>query len=47
MWQLPDNVTPYDAAYVALTERLDCALITCDAKLAKATGPECAFDLIG
>ncbi len=46
IWQLRDNVTPYDAAYVALAEQLDCVLITCDAKLAKATGPECAFDRI-
>ncbi|MDQ1287614.1 MAG: hypothetical protein QG622_1179, partial [Actinomycetota bacterium] len=34
MWQLRDNVTPYDAAYVALAEELGCPLITCDAKLA-------------
>jgi len=46
IWQLRHNVTPYDAAYVALTEQLDCVLITCDAKLANATGPDCAFDLI-
>jgi predicted nucleic acid-binding protein len=46
MWQLRANVTAYDAAYIALAEHLDCALITCDAKLAAASGPRCAIDLI-
>jgi len=46
MWQLRDNVTPYDAAYIALAERLDAALVTCDARLTSATGPTCTFDLI-
>ena len=46
MWQLRANVTAYDAAYVALAEQLHCALITCDAKLASATGPRCGMDLI-
>ncbi|RBM13035.1 hypothetical protein DI005_31915 [Prauserella sp. PE36] len=46
MWELRDNVTAYDAAYVALAERLDGTLITCDAKLAAASGARCVFDLI-
>jgi predicted nucleic acid-binding protein len=46
MWQLRANVTPYDAAYVALAEHLDCALVTCDAKLAASTGPRCPIELI-
>jgi predicted nucleic acid-binding protein len=46
MWQLRDNITPYDAAYVALAEQLNGTLITCDAKLAAASGAKCAFDLI-
>lgn len=46
MWQLRDNITPYDAAYVALAERLDGPLITCDAKLPAASGARCSFDLI-
>ncbi len=46
MWELRDNVTPYDAAYIALAERLDAALVTCDARLASANGPTCTFDLI-
>jgi predicted nucleic acid-binding protein len=46
MWQLRANVTAYDAAYIALAEQLDCAFITCDAKLAAATGPRCVIELI-
>lgn len=47
MWELRDNVTPYDAAYVALAEQLDSPVITCDAKLAAAAGARCEFDVIG
>jgi predicted nucleic acid-binding protein len=46
MWELRDNVTAYDAAYVALAEQLDAPVITCDTKLATASGTRCAFDLI-
>lgn len=46
MWQLRANLTPYDAAYVALAERLGAPVITCDGKLATATGPRCQFELI-
>ena len=35
MWELRDNVTTYDATYVALSEALDAALITTDRKLAR------------
>ena len=41
-----DSVTPCDAAYIALAERLDAPLLTCDARLASANGPTCTFDLI-
>lgn len=46
MWELRDNITPYDAAYVALAERLDGPVITCDGKLTAASGSRCTFDLI-
>lgn len=38
IWQLRHNVTPYDAAYIALSEALDAPLITADAALAHAPG---------
>lgn len=46
VWQLRDNLTAYDAAYVALAERLAGPLVTCDRKLAAASGPRCTFDVI-
>jgi predicted nucleic acid-binding protein len=46
MWALRDNVAAYDAAYVALAEQLAAPVITCDAKLAAASGTQCVFDLI-
>ena len=46
IWELRHNITAYDAAYVALAERLDAVLITCDARLATASGPTCTFDKI-
>lgn len=46
IWELRDNLTGYDAAYVALAERLGGPLITCDGKLPGTTGTHCAFELI-
>lgn len=37
-WVLRANLTAYDAVYVALAEALDATLLTCDARLARATG---------
>lgn len=37
-WELRDNLSFYDALYVALAERLDAPLITFDARLAAAPG---------
>jgi predicted nucleic acid-binding protein len=38
IWELRHNLTPYDAAFVALAESLDVPLVTCDARLATAPG---------
>lgn len=38
VWELRENVTAYDAAYVALAERLGCKVLTRDARLARAPG---------
>ncbi len=35
-WDLRHNLTPYDAMYVALAERLECAILTLDGRLARA-----------
>ncbi|MEU6858888.1 type II toxin-antitoxin system VapC family toxin [Glycomyces sp. NPDC046736] len=41
IWELRHNMTPYDAAYVALAERLGADLWTFDRRLAAAPGGEC------
>jgi predicted nucleic acid-binding protein len=38
VFALRDNLTAYDAVYVALAEALDAALLTCDGRLARAPG---------
>ena len=38
IWELRATLTAYDAAYVALAELLDAALLTCDGKIASAPG---------
>ena len=43
IWKLRNNMTSYDAWYVALAEALDCSLATLDQKLVRASGSECAF----
>ena len=46
VWELKDNVTAYDATYVALAEALGCDLVTADARLGRAPGPTCAITII-
>ena len=46
IWSLRDNVSAYDAAYVALAEALDCPLLTTDSRLAAAPGPLCTFTVL-
>lgn len=45
VWQLRDNLTAYDAWYVALAEALGTPLVTLDERIARAPGPRCAFRL--
>ncbi|HET9748653.1 MAG TPA: type II toxin-antitoxin system VapC family toxin [Casimicrobiaceae bacterium] len=46
IWQLRENVTAYDAAYVALAEALDAPLLTRDARLAASAGHEARVELV-
>lgn len=41
VWELRDNLTAYDATYVALAETIGCELLTADRRLAGAPGPVC------
>lgn len=45
-WELRHNLTVYDAAYVALAEALEASLITADARIANATGPQCQIEIL-
>jgi predicted nucleic acid-binding protein len=44
VWELRDNVTSYDAWYVALAESLGASVATLDMRLAQAAGPRCGFE---
>jgi predicted nucleic acid-binding protein len=44
---LRDNLTSYDACYVALAEQLGAVLVTADRRLANAPGPRCRVDVLG
>jgi predicted nucleic acid-binding protein len=46
-WQLRDNVTFYDALYVALAEALGAPLLTRDARLSRAPGVRTEVQLVG
>lgn len=46
VWQLRENLTAYDAVYVALAEVLDGVLLTCDARLARAPGSKCRVEVL-
>ncbi|MDQ3178152.1 MAG: type II toxin-antitoxin system VapC family toxin [Actinomycetota bacterium] len=41
VWSLRENLTAYDAWYVAVAEALDCPLATLDRRLADAPGLSC------
>lgn len=45
-WVLRENITPYDAMYVALAQTLDVPLITTDARLARAARIHCTVELL-
>ena len=45
-WQLRENLTAYDAVYVALAELLEALLLTCDGRMARATNHRARIELI-
>jgi predicted nucleic acid-binding protein len=46
IWEVRDNMSAYDAAYVALAETLDCALVTADARLGNSRQARCPITVI-
>lgn len=46
VWELRQNLSAYDATYVALAESLGCALLTADVRLGRAPGLHCPVTLV-
>lgn len=46
IWELRDNATAYDAAYLALAERLGTVLVTADIRLSRVPGVTCEVDVL-
>jgi predicted nucleic acid-binding protein len=46
VWELRDNLSAYDASYVALAEQLGCALLTCDGRLGKTPRVQCPITVV-
>jgi predicted nucleic acid-binding protein len=45
-FELRSNVTAYDTAFIALAERLGCAMLTADQRLAAAPMVTCAVEVL-
>jgi predicted nucleic acid-binding protein len=46
IWELRNNLSAYDAAYVALAETLDCPLLTADTRISGAPGLHCPVTVL-
>ena len=46
VWELRDNLSAYDAGYVALAESLECSLITADTRISRAPGIRCPITVV-
>lgn len=46
IWELRDNITAYDAAYVALAEVLDAPVLTLDERLSSTLGHRATIELV-
>lgn len=46
VWELRDNLSAYDAAYVALAEALNAPLLTADGAIGRASGVQCKVEVL-
>lgn len=47
MWELRDNVSAYDAGYIAVAEAMGAPLITGDARLSRCKVARCDIEVVG
>lgn len=47
VWELRDNLSAYDASYVALAEALETVLVTADGRIERASGVNCEIAVLG
>ena len=45
-WKMRDNISAYDAMYVALAEAIDAPIVTCDRPLANASGHRATIEVV-
>jgi predicted nucleic acid-binding protein len=45
-WKLRDNISAYDAMYVALAEAIEAPIVTCDGPLAKSPGHRARIEVV-
>jgi predicted nucleic acid-binding protein len=46
VWALRENLSAYDATYVALAEELACGLLTADGRLSRSPGIRCPVTVV-
>ncbi len=46
VWELQENLSVYDASYIALAEFLGCSVLTADPRLAGAPGTRCPVTVV-
>ena len=46
IWELRENLTPYDACYIALAEALGCTLVTGDKKISRVSAIHCQVEIL-
>lgn len=46
VWSLRQNLSAYDAVYIALAEALDTRVLTCDSRMARAPGASRRVELL-
>ena len=46
IWELRDNLSAYDATYVALAEACEVPLLTADSRIARAPGARCTVVVV-